>query len=242
VLNLSVNGHFVSGLSKCKPRKGYLALESEGSECRFKNLKIKELPSTNPKPVEIAAEAKGHRSLYNGLDLFGWKVDDAARKHWQAQDTVLHFDGKSEAKDYSLRSEKEYADAEFVADFRFPARKDREAELRECELLLREGAEGAMTITIKADGWIQVDGQVRQAGGLDKRGTGTFTSLKPAGQWNRLQMALQGESFRVMVNGTLAKELNQDLPIQPKGRLALRPKLLHGGEMDFANLFVRELK
>ena len=50
-ITLAVNGHAVSGLSKCKPRKGYLALESEGSECHFRNLKIKELPSTNPKPV-----------------------------------------------------------------------------------------------------------------------------------------------------------------------------------------------
>src|SRR5436309_1241174 len=48
VLKLAVNGKVVSGVSECNPRKGYLALESEGSECRFKNLKIKELPSTNP--------------------------------------------------------------------------------------------------------------------------------------------------------------------------------------------------
>jgi len=30
-LTLAVNGHEVSGVSKCSPRKGYLALESEGS-------------------------------------------------------------------------------------------------------------------------------------------------------------------------------------------------------------------
>ena len=48
VIKLAVNGKVVSGVSECNPRKGYLALESEGSECRFKNLKIKELPSTQP--------------------------------------------------------------------------------------------------------------------------------------------------------------------------------------------------
>jgi hypothetical protein len=56
--------HVVSGLSQCKPRKGYLALESEGSECRFKNLKIRELLSTNPKKDEIADVAQGYKSLY----------------------------------------------------------------------------------------------------------------------------------------------------------------------------------
>jgi hypothetical protein len=54
IIKLEVNGKEVSGVSKCNPRKGYLALESEGAECHFKNLKIKELPSTNPKPEEIA--------------------------------------------------------------------------------------------------------------------------------------------------------------------------------------------
>src|SRR5436190_10716212 len=52
VLKLHVNGKEVSGVYECNPRKGYLALESEGSECRFKNLKIKELPSTNPPSSE----------------------------------------------------------------------------------------------------------------------------------------------------------------------------------------------
>ena len=54
VIKLHVNGKEVSGVSECKPRKGYLALEAEGAECHFRNLKIKELPSTNPKEEEVA--------------------------------------------------------------------------------------------------------------------------------------------------------------------------------------------
>ena len=46
VLKLAVNGKVVSGGSECKPRKGYICLESEGSEVHFRNLRIKELPST----------------------------------------------------------------------------------------------------------------------------------------------------------------------------------------------------
>src|SRR5439155_6142753 len=81
VIKLHVNGKEVSGVSKCSPRKGYLALESEGSECRFKNLKIKELPSTNPKPQETANVAEGFKNLYTGLDLDGWKANDETKKH-----------------------------------------------------------------------------------------------------------------------------------------------------------------
>jgi len=53
-IKLSVNGKEVSGVSAVTPRKGYIHLESEGAVCHFRNLKIKELPSTNPKEEEIA--------------------------------------------------------------------------------------------------------------------------------------------------------------------------------------------
>ncbi|MDQ3330945.1 MAG: DUF1080 domain-containing protein, partial [Planctomycetota bacterium] len=59
VIKLAVNGKVVSGGSACSPRKGYLCLESEGSPARFKNIRIKELPTTNPTPEEIATPAEG---------------------------------------------------------------------------------------------------------------------------------------------------------------------------------------
>ena len=97
VLKLHVNGKEVSGVSECNPRKGYLALESEGSECRFKNLKIKELPSTNPRPDEVCDIAKGFVCLFTGLDLTGWKASDEQKKHWIMKDGVLSYDGKAKA-------------------------------------------------------------------------------------------------------------------------------------------------
>src|SRR5947209_3402313 len=106
-IKLAINGKVVSGVSKCNPRKGYLALESEGSECRFKNLMIKELPSSNPTPAETANVAKGFHSLYTGLDLRGWKADPGHKGHWQPQDWRLSYDGKSTAKDKNLWTEKE---------------------------------------------------------------------------------------------------------------------------------------
>ena len=62
-IKLEVNGKEVSGGTKCNPRKGYLCLESEGSECHFRNLRIKELPSTNPAADEVCNEAVGFQSL-----------------------------------------------------------------------------------------------------------------------------------------------------------------------------------
>lgn len=48
-VRLSVNGKFVNGITKASQKKGYLCLESEGSEIHFRNLKIIELaPGVTP--------------------------------------------------------------------------------------------------------------------------------------------------------------------------------------------------
>ena len=90
-LKLHVNGKEVSGVSQCSPRKGYLALESEGAECHFKNITIVEMPSTNPKPAEVCDVAKGEVNLFTGLDLAGWETAGDA---WTAGGGVLRCAGK----------------------------------------------------------------------------------------------------------------------------------------------------
>jgi hypothetical protein len=204
-ITLAVNGHEVSGVSKCNPRKGYLALESEGSECHFKNLKIKELPGTNPKKEEVADEDKGFKNLYTGLDLSGWKADDEAKKHWQPKDTVLHYDGKGEGKDVALATKKSYGDAEFVVDFRLLGKDN-----KECDLFFRKGGKST---------------------GLVLKGV-----IKAAGQWNRLRATLRGTSVELTLNGEKVGTVKGSFPAE--GVLELAPS----EPMDFANLFVRELK
>lgn len=113
VIKLSVNGKEVSGVSKCNPRKGYLALESEGAECHFRNLKLKELPTTNPKPDEVAKVWEGHTSLFNGVDLTGWKTE---KDSWKAEGGVLKAVGKAD-----LESAKPYGEFELVFDCKMPA-------------------------------------------------------------------------------------------------------------------------
>jgi hypothetical protein len=56
-IRLSVNGKEVTAGEKCHWRKGYLGLESEGSPTEWRNLKLKELPSTGATAEESAPEA-----------------------------------------------------------------------------------------------------------------------------------------------------------------------------------------
>ncbi len=226
VLKLHVNGKEVSGLSKCRPRKGYLALESEGAECHFRNLKIKELPSTNPTAEETAHVAEDFKNLYTGLDLAGWKADAEAKKHWQPRDWMLHYDGKGGP----LATEKEYGDAEFIVDFRFP-KQDRAAS---CKFVLRRDGQALAYVLLGTDGVLSVaSGSQGGTAGTEGKSRG----LKPAGQWNRLRASLKGKSLGLTVNGQKSWE-GSLRSVPSKGPFALEPK----GEMDFGNLFVRELK
>jgi hypothetical protein len=247
-ITLAVNGHVVSGVSKCRPRKGYLALESEGSECHFKNLKIKELPSTNPRANEIADEDKGFKSLYTGLDLSGWKANDKAKKYWLPKDTVLRYDGARATRDDSLRTEKEFGDAEYLVDFRFP-----EKGATTCWFSLRASAKGALSITythddrqaehVKESSYDGSDWVIREL--VPPGGTPPgFRSLKPAGRWNRLRVALKDTNrglntgLAVTINGRTTDWGSELGRFSEKGSLTLKAN----GEMDFANLFVRALK
>lgn len=74
-VTLEVNGKAVSGGYDISPRKGYIALEAEGAPARFRNLRLRELPSAGDlAPGDVARADEGYRSLYTGVDLSGWAV------------------------------------------------------------------------------------------------------------------------------------------------------------------------
>lgn len=115
VIRLSVNGKEVSGGEECNYRKGYLALESEGAPVEFRNVRIKELPSGGASADLTAPVDVGFRAIFSGLDLRGWKGDE----RWKVEGERLHLKN-GDASENSLRTEKEYGDAEFILDVRPP--------------------------------------------------------------------------------------------------------------------------
>ena len=114
-IKLHVNGKEVSGVHHCNPRKGYLALESEGAECHFRKMMIQEMPSTNPKPEECAKEDEGHKSLFTGLDLSGLEADKAA---WKVSDGVLRVAGTT-----PLTTAKPMPKGELLFDWKLPGKE-----------------------------------------------------------------------------------------------------------------------
>ena len=123
VLKLSVNGKEVSGGSECRPRKGYLCLESEGSECHFRNIRIKELPSTDPPAGE--KWRRWTKASCRSTPASTWPAgrrSRATRGTGGRRTGFSIYDGKSEAKDKNLWSEKEYGDFVLICDWRWTAK------------------------------------------------------------------------------------------------------------------------
>lgn len=115
-IELAVNGKVVTTGSQCSPRKGYLCLESEGSPVHFRNLRLKELPPSEPALAaeHVAERDQGFVSLYNGVDLAGWKVGDG-QEHWVARNWCLAHDGAGG----DLRTEKSFGDVMLICDWRW---------------------------------------------------------------------------------------------------------------------------
>jgi hypothetical protein len=110
VLWLAVNGKDVSGGKNCNYRKGYIALESEGGIVDYRNIRIKELPSSDAKPEETAPLNEGFTAIYTGTNLDGWN----AKGEWKASDWILKCGGGE------LTTVKELGDCEVVFDFKLP--------------------------------------------------------------------------------------------------------------------------
>jgi len=268
VLKLAVNGKEVSGGSECRPRKGYICLESEGSECHFRNVRIQELPSTNPSPNEVADEARGFVPMYTGLDLTGWRQPEGHAGHWQPKDWVLHYDGKSEAKEPKekhLWTEKEYGDFEMVVDWRLPAKpvkksypvvqpsgddkldEQGKAMMREVDdagnsgILLRGSEEAQINICCYPVGSGEITAtRVNKQLPAEVRAAVTPKEVAdaPLGKWNRFVITVRGDRVTVALNGKAI--LNDALVpgIPSRGPIGLQH---HNEVVEFANLFIREL-
>ena len=265
VIKLEVNGKEVSGGSQCTPRKGYICLESEGSEVHFRNIRIKELPSTNPQPDEIAPQAEGFEPIYTGIDLAGWKAGTEHKEHWKPKDWILDYDGKCEADDPHLWTEREYGDFVLICDWRWTAKPERVKR----PVILPDGTQavdddgtpkeaevpdaGDSGIYLRGNDKSQVNIWCWPVGSGEVYGYRTDESMpaevragvtprktadKPIGQWNRFIITMKGDRLTVELNGETVIESAQLPGVPARGPIALQH---HGSPIQFANLLIREL-
>jgi len=263
-VTLAVNGKVVTRGSDAKPRKGYICLESEGSEVHFRNIRICELAGSNPPDEMVADKAEGFRSLYNGLDFRGWKQEPGHKGHWQAKNWILDYDGKSEARDKNLWTQEEFADFTLIVDWRLPG----ETTTERVPVILRDGSQATddegkpFTVAVEDAGdsgiyirgssksqiniwcWPVGSGEIwgyrtdrNMPPEVRKAATPILNADNPPGRWNRFEITTVGDRVTVKLNGkTVIREARlPDMP--PRGPIALQH---HGDPVQFANIYIKE--
>ncbi len=263
-ISLAVNGKVVTRGSGVSPRKGYICLESEGSEVHFRNLMIKELPSSQVPLSEsdVAMLDEGFVPLYNGVDLAGWRADPANADHWTASDYVLSYDGKGD----HLWSERSFGDFVLVADWRWSgAVHEAEVPVIDADGSQRVDADGKpVTARVKEAGdsgiylrgndksqvniwcWPIGSGEVygyRTDGAMSPEVRAGVTPRvnadAPIGEWNRFVITMKGEVLTVELNGKLVVEKARLPGVPASGPIALQN---HGFAIEFANVYIKELE
>jgi hypothetical protein len=206
----------------------------------------------------LMATPKGFTALFNGENFDGWhgrphfdprkwdEVDEKQRAawladmnaHWSAVDGVIVNDGHG----VYLTSDKEYGDIELLIDYKTIPRADSGIYLR-----------GTPQVQI----WDSTDEEKFSIGG-DKGSGGLWNSSagaagkdplvradKPFGEWNAFRIVQVGARTSVWLNDKLVVDnavmenfWDRSSPLFAKGVIQLQT---HGGEIQWRNLFVREI-
>jgi len=254
---------------RCKPagQWNHYRIESRDGavEVHFRNIRIRELPGSNPPPDMIAQEDRGFRSLYNGLDLRGFKQPQGHQGHWQAKNWILDYDGKSQAQDKNLWTQEEFGNFTLIVDWKLPAEDGTE----QVPVILPDGSQAtdsdgkALTasVPVAGDSGIYLRGSSKSQvniwnwpiGSGEIWGYRTDNNMPPdvrraatpiintdnrLGRWNRFQITAIDDRVTVVLNGKTVIRQAQ-LPGMPKrGAIALQH---HGDPIQFANIYIKEL-
>ncbi|MCA9215881.1 MAG: DUF1080 domain-containing protein [Planctomycetales bacterium] len=264
-ISLAVNGKVVTKGHDASPRKGYICLESEGSPVEFRNLRIKELPSSELSNDKIANVDEGFESLYNGMDLRGWKTHEGLIEHWKPNDWRLEYDGNATGDDKNLWSEESFEDFELIVDWRWNG-EYKETTKRPVVIAdgthekNADGSEKTIDVPVADSGiylrgsskaqiniwqWPIGSGEIwgyRTDEDLSNEIRAAATPLSkadlPIGKWNRFHITMVGEHVTVKLNGKTVIERCHLPGIPASGPIALQH---HGDPIEFANIYVKRL-
>ena len=143
-------------------------------------LRAEEIPATSSLPP-----------IFNGRDLTGWTPP--AEPHWKVVDGILVGENDAEKKGSMLYTEKAYGDVILEGEVRFEGEIDSGFMLRKPELQLQIGVSRSLKRDMTCSFYVgnyPDEAQAKRAGDL----------LKP-GDWNRIRIRAQGDTFTVWLNG-----------------------------------------
>ncbi len=211
---VTVGGNKISGQASSQGSSGPAALRFEapaGTKVILRNVRLKPLAT---------------KSLFNGKDLTGWKVDKAQEKVWKVEDGTIHYAGKG-GRD--LTTAKNYKDFELWLDWK----------------ITKGGDSG---IFLRGQPQVQIWDNKEGSGGLYNNPKGKAGRVplvvadRPVGEWNTFYIKMVGSKVTVKLNDKLVVDNAEFIPLG-KSPPATGPIMLqiHGSPLWFRNIFIKEL-
>jgi alpha-L-rhamnosidase len=228
------------------PAKGPIQLQTHGSEIRWRNIKVREIPADEANAILASHGAEGFTPIFNGRDLADWggPVDQ-----YQVNNGVLMC--KPE-KGGTIYYKKELSDFAARLQFRLPPGGNN-------GLAIRYPGEGDTAYVGMCE--LQVlDDSTEKYGKLDPRqyhgsAYGMVASRtgyqRPVGQWNFQEVTVKGSTIKVELNGTMildtdlapVKEFMANSAHPGKDRTSGFFGLAgHNDPVEFRNLAIKPLK
>lgn len=190
----------------------------------------------------------GWVKLYNGKDLTGWHVKDGKPEAWKANGEMI---STVSAGGGWLTSDKQYGDFELKIEYRIPAGGNSGLGIRYPSA--GDPAHVGMEIQMLDDNAPQYKDlkAAQYNGGIYYQAAPKAKAARKPGEWNLYEVRAKGPHIQIKLNGVEIQNVNVEQYTRGEGGykpLAERPRVghvgvqNHGDQVDFRNIYIRELK
>jgi len=177
--------------------KGPIQLQTHGSEIRWRNLYVREIPAeeANKRLREMNGD-EDFETVFNGKDFDGW---DGAVDNYEVKDGAIVCKPR---KGGILYTKPEYSDFVARLEFKLPPRGNNGLAIRYPGGEGDTAYDGMCELQVLDDNYKGID--ARQAHGSAYGMVAAHRGYqRPIGQWNYQEVTVKGPTIKVELNGTL---------------------------------------
>lgn len=214
------------------PLRGPIQLQTHGSEIRWRNVYVREIPAEEANRELASREPSGFVELINGKDLSNWQ--GAVGSYELKDGSVVCKPGKGG----DLLTKEEYENFVIRVEFKLPPAGNNGIALR-TPLGGHSSSDGLEIQVLDSDGYNAVHPKdpllpYQYHGSLYHCAGAKHGYLRPVGEWNFEEIEVRGQTIKVTLNGT--KILDVDIDKLDRSQIAHPPKGLdrRKGHIGFA--------
>ena len=187
------------------PMRGAIHLQTHGSETRFRNVFVREIPHEEADGIlkEIRGGDEGFGSIFNGQDLTGWT---GATDDYEVIDAALQC---KPGHGGTLITDKQYADFIVRLKFRLPPGGNNGLALRvpHAKGLANETGMEIQVLDDKSEHYPDLH-EYQAHGSVYGMAAASRGYLRPTGEWNYQETVADGDHVEVHLNGFKITEVD----------------------------------